>query len=402
MERVRQSKLAATASYSLVQAATWGIYAVLFSFSSNVLYDHGFSDGQISLMLGLCTVGAFCLQLVVAELVNRFPRVNMYKVLTGMGLLIFVCSLILLTLRSFPAVSVTAFALSCVVLQGIPACADALGMDAIEKGSEVSYSPARALGSLSYSIIAYTTGFLVRRFGTTMIPVMGMICGAALAAGTLSFHLTGEANLPVVHRPKQKTQRRKGFLKQYPRYAVFLLGVVFINLSQILISNFMYQIMLSKSGGPAEQGISTAISAMVEIPVMLLFPLMLSRVRCDRWLRLAGVGQLIKPLGILLATAPLGVYMAQTGQMLGYGLFVISSANYARMVVGKGESPRALGYLGAMKIAGSLIASTTGGFIIQQLGVQVMVGISAVSAMIGGTIFLLAVEKTEDAKAPRS
>lgn len=399
---MKQSKLASTASYSLVQGATWGIYAVLLSFSSNVLYDFGFSDGQISLMLGFCTVGAFCTQLLVAELVNRFSQAKMYKVLMGMGALILVCSMILLMLRSVPVVSIPAFALSCVVLQGIPACADALGMDAIEKGSATNYSLARALGSLSYSIIAYTTGFLVRRFGTPMIPVMGILCGAALAVGALSFHLTGERGLAVEHRPKQKAEHRKGFLKQYPRYAAFLVGVIFINMSQNLVSNFMYQIMLSKSGGPAEQGISTAISAMVEIPVMVLFPLMMSRVRCDRWLRLAGIGQMIKPLGILLATAPLGVYLSQGGQMLGYGLFVISSANYARLVVGKGESVRAQGYLGAMKIVGGLIASTTGGFICQQLGVPVLVSASAVSAIIGGTIFLLTVEKTKEIKASLS
>ena len=64
----------ATSAYILLQATAWSFYAIIMSFSSNVLRDFGFSDSRISLVLGLSTVGSFALQLILAELISRFRR----------------------------------------------------------------------------------------------------------------------------------------------------------------------------------------------------------------------------------------------------------------------------------------------------------------------------------------
>ena len=287
------------------------------------------------------------------------------------------------------SVAVAAFALACVIVHMTPTFANAMGMDAIARGSPTNYSLARGMGSLVYSILAYLTGMLVGKYGTSAIPVVGAACAAALIAATIWYHLAGERGLPEA-APKTEETKKAGFLKQYPKFAFFLVGAVFLHFSHNVLSNFMYQIMLSKHGGAGEQGTATAIAALVELPVMFGFPLMLRWMGSDKWVRLCGFGMAIKGLGLFLATTPYGVYAAQATQIIGYGLYAISSVNYASQVVGKGESVRAQSYLGSTTTVGALAALSTGGVICQHFGSQAMVLTSFACAMTGAVIILLA------------
>lgn len=379
----------ATAAYILLQAAAWSFYAVILSFSSNVLRGFGFSDSRISLLLGVSAAVSFLLQLAVAELVNRFPRLTISGAMTVLGAAMLLANGLMLK-RDLPApAAVAAFALACVIVHMTPTFANAMGMDAIERGSPTNYSLARGMGSLVYSILAYLTGMLVGKYGTPVIPVVGAACAAALIAATLWYHLAGERGLPEA-AAKAEEAKKAGFLKQYPKFAFFLVGAVFLHFSHNVLSNFMYQIMLSKHGGAGEQGTATAIAALVELPVMFGFPLMLRWMGSDKWVRLCGFGMAIKGLGLFLATTPYGVYAAQATQIIGYGLYAISSVNYASQVVGKGESVRAQSYLGSTTTVGALAALSTGGVICQHFGSQAMVLTSFACAMTGAVIILLA------------
>lgn len=379
----------ATAAYILLQAAAWSFYAVILSFSSNVLRGFGFSDSRISLLLGVSAAVSFLLQLAVAELVNHFPRLTISGAMTVLGTAMLLANGLMLK-RDLPApAAVAAFALACVIVHMTPTFANAMGMDAIERGSPTNYSLARGMGSLVYSILAYLTGMLVGKYGTPVIPVVGAVCAAALIAATLWYHLAGERGLPEA-APKTAEAKKAGFLKQYPKFAVFLVGAVFLHFSHNVLSNFMYQIMLSKHGGAGEQGTATAIAALVELPVMFGFPLMLRWMGSDKWVRLCGFGMAIKGLGLFLATTPYGVYAAQATQIIGYGLYAISSVNYAAQVVGKGESVRAQSYLGSTTTVGALAALSTGGVVCQHFGSQAMVLTSFACAMTGAVIILLA------------
>ena len=388
----------ATAAYILLQAAAWSFYAVILSFSSNVLRGFGFSDSQISILLGVSAAASFVLQLAIAELVNRFPSLSVSGAMTVLGTVMLLSNLVMLK-REIPATAaVAAFTLACVIVHMTPTFANAMGMDAIERGSPTNYSLARGMGSLVYSILAYHTGMLVGKYGTSAIPVVGAACAAALIAATVWYHWAGERGLPDA-APKATETKNAGFLKQYPKFAFFLVGAVFLHFSHNVLSNFMYQIMLSKNGGAGEQGTATAIAALVELPVMFGFPLMLRWMGSDKWVRLCGFGMAIKGLGLFLAATPYGVYAAQATQIIGYGLYAISSVNYAAQVVGKGESVRAQSYLGSTTTVGALAALSTGGVICQHFGSQVMVLTSFACAMTGAVIILLAAGGTKRAKS---
>lgn len=391
-----KQKYNATAAYTMLQIATWGFYAVILSFSSNVLYDFGFLDSQISILLGISTAVSFVMQLAAAELVSRRPGIRVFGIMAVLGCVMILGNLVV-WMPGMPAwLAIGAFAVACMILQMLPSLANAMGMDAIKRGSPTNYSIARGMGSLGYSVLAYVTGILVQSRGSRMVPVMGGACAVILTAAVVWYHFAGERGLPEPVKTPGTQTGGHGFLGQYPRFTVFLVGSVFLQFSHNLLSNFMYQIMLVKNGGAGEQGTATAICALVELPVMFFFPLLMRKIRCDKWVRFASLFITVKALGIFLAATPYGVYVAQATQMLGYGLYTISSVNYAEMVVGRGESVRAQSYLGATSTVGGLLASATGGIICQYFGAQIMVLVSLAAGLAGGITIALTAQKTKE------
>ncbi len=395
LENNRLKKWNATAAYAMLQIVCWGFYAVTLCFSSNVLYGFGFSDSQISLLLGVSTAISFVLQLVLAEVITRHPKIKVWGILVTLGITMLISNF-LVWLPNIPGfAAVGFFGIACMLMQTLPSWTNAIGMDAIKRGSPTNYSIARGIGSLGYSILAYTTGMLVRGRGYRMVPAVGGICALALVVAAIWYHFAGERNLAQEVQVQPKAGKKNGFLKQYPLFAVFLAGSVVLQFSHNLVSNFMYQIMLVKNGGAGEQGIASAICAFVELPVMFFFPLLMRKLRCDKWVRFASVFVAVKCIGILLSTTPMGIYAAQATQMLGYGLYTISSVNYAEMVVGRGESVRAQTYLGATCTVGNLMAMSTGGILCQHFGAQTMVMVSLIAALVGGGTILFTAEKTK-------
>jgi len=105
---------------------------------------------------------------------------------------------------------------------------------------------------------------------------------------------------------------------------------------------------------------------------------------------------LAKTLGLFFAGNPGGVYAAQATQALGYGLYAIASVTYAGQVMGKEEAVRAQSYLAATISAGSVVAMSTGGVLIQMLGVQAMLLVATGCALAGAIVVVLSAQKTEE------
>lgn len=394
---IDRKSASATFFYALLQISTWSFYAILMSFSGNVLRHFGFDDSHISLLMGMASLLALGGQLIIGELGGKYPNLKVSYILIGLGIVMLLGSLVVRFSPLPVFVSVIAYGLCCVIVHLVPHLANALGMDAIRRGSPTNYSLARATGSLGYSFFAYLTGTLVKSRGVMAVPLVAASSALILICSVFLYKRCAVDHLPEIapeEMPKKKKGRDGAFLRKYPRFALFLVGAVFLQIAHGLINNFMFQIMQHKNGTAAQQGIAAAICAFSEIPIMLSFPFLLRKLHCDRWLRIAAMCMLLKPLGTLLAGSPQTVYIAQATQLVGYGLYAISSVNYAELLVEKGESVQAQSYLGTSVTAGSLIALFSGGVLCQHLGVSAMIFISCACSLLGGLFVVFTAQKT--------
>ena len=386
--------LQANASYSVFHATMWGIHAVIMSFAANFLASQNLQDYQISIVLGLAAALSCVLQVVIGELVSRIPKLKLYMVTLIIGSIMFLSMGAMLL--DHPVAVVGGVTIACTLLQLVPGLCNSLGMDAVAHGAPVTYSIARGIGSLFYALSACFIGVLVDLKGEITIPLVSMILCLGLLGSVVWFHRCVECKLPQ-QDPQVKTGKEKsdGFLSKNPKFALFLLGAILLCISHMMLCTFMRNIVEAKNGSSTEQGIATGISAFVELPIMFGFVLISKKIRCDVLLRVAVVMFLAKSLGLYFADSPMGVYAAQATQMVGYGLYAITSVTYAGKIFGKKEAVRAQSYLAAAVPAGSVIAMSTGGVICQLFGVQTMILVTAACALAGALIILFCTEKAE-------
>lgn len=383
-----------TWSYALMQATTWSFYAIILAFSSNVLYELGFSDSRISLFLGFCTALSVAVQVISAELLNKVRTLGVHVVMVVFGILMLLAALLLLMPGLSRTVTVLSFGAVCMLLQTLPSLTNAIGMDTIRRGAGTNYSIARGMGSVGYSSTALLTGVLVRQSGVATVYMLTVGASVLLILSALWYHSATKGLQPPADTNTQESTRP--FFAAYPRFGIFLIGMAFICVSHGLLCNFMYQIILSRNGTAMEQGIATALSSLVELPVMFGFTWLLKKNRCDKWVKSAGFAMALKPILILLSGSPYGIYLAQATQSIGYGLWVIASVNYAERIVDAGESIRAQSYHGAITTVSTVVALSVGGVLIDYLGVQFMVTVSLVCSLLGAVIVLFATQKTDN------
>ena len=390
-ETKHMSRTRATIPYAMLHGALWALFAVISSYSSNFLYHYGFSDGQISLLLGAAMALAFVLSIGAAEAISRVPFIRTDRVMVLFGVLLMLCACGMMLWQNRAWAAVTCFTVSFLLLQTFPALANSLGMNAIEKGAPTVYGAARGTGSLANSVTAYAVGLLVGRRGISILPVFTVGLTVVFLLGVVLYHRLVECGGygPEKAPSAETAQREKGFLKKYPRFVLLMIGATLLCYSHNMISNFLLQVVTEKGGGPADQGAAAAAAAVSELPVMFLFPLMLKKWPGGRWMRLSVVFFAVKAAIAYFARTPEGVVLAQATQMLGFGLFNISSVAYAAEMVGSGEAVRAQSYLASTLTLGNLIAMSTGGVICQYFGVQVMLAAVGIMAVLGG-IFLAA------------
>lgn len=387
------NKTLCTFVYALVHFATWSFYAIILAFSSNVLYEFGFSDSAISLFMGAFTALSVVVQVTAGELLSKLRNLGVHRVLSAFGIVMLLCAGLLMMPGIHPVLAIAAFGINCMLLQTFPSLSNSMGMDSIRRGAPTNYSTARAVGSLGYSVTALITGSMVRQMGVSSVHLLTAAIAVMLIASVLWYHRcvgSQEAAEEAI-----STKDTTPFFSRYPRFGIFLAGMSLLCVSHGLLCNFMYQIMLSRSGEAMEQGIATSISSLVELPIMFGFPWLARKMRCDKWVRFAAFAMALKPLMILLAGGPVGIYFAQATQSIGYGLWVIGSVNYAERIVAKGESIRAQSYHGSVTTASTVVALSIGGVIIEHLGVQTMLAVSLTCSLLGAIVILFSAEKTE-------
>lgn len=378
-------KGSATASYALLQASLWGFYAVIVGYSSSFMYYHGFSDGQISIVLGITTALSCGAQLSLAELIARFEKLTVFKVLLALGAALLVCAGLMSARGAAPAV--LGLGMGLILLQVLPAMGNAIGMDSVAQGSPVNYDIARAVGSAGYSVLSLLTGLLVSRLGVGILWVLTLGDTLVFLGSVLWFHQAGE----IAPKQRLREKGKGGFLKSHPRFALVLLGSIVLMISHNLVCSFMLQIITHKGGGTSQQGIAVFISAMTELPVMFAFGWLLKKRDSGFWLGFSAAVFVLKPLLLFLAGNVWGVYAAQTTQMIGYAVYVMASAYYAGSATDPEDMVRAQSYMTAAIPIGSLIANSTGGFLCQYYTPQGMLLVSAAAAVIGGITVIIGI-----------
>ena len=375
-----------TARYALIQGLYWAIFCLMVGFASAFLLDRGFTNGQIGMILGLSYLFSALFQPVIGSIFSRHGiRLN-YGIACAY-LPVAALSLAVAVLPMGRAPLAAAMVILFTIQSMMQPSVNALHQCFETEGVQVNFGLARGVGSACYALASFGMGRLLARYSPEILP---WAYGAAVAALILVLLTTKTATGNASARVDSRGMSYADILRAHPHIALFLIGAGCMFLTYSFIDNFLLQILLSIGGTSANLGTAITLSAMTELPAMLIFSKFTQRGKGMRVFMICVWFWLAKDILTLLAPTPGALYMVQLLNFASCAVYVPGMMDYMRHALPEDQLLRGVTLAGTATTLGSLTAAVLGGWLMDLLGVRPALAVVQIFAIVGAVLLTLA------------
>ena len=278
-------------------------------------------------------------------------------------------------------------------MSGIMPILDARALEVT--GGQAGYAGFRVWGSASFIVAVVLTGWAIDGIGAR-----GMF---AVLVPTLI--ATAAVGLGIRSRPTAAPLARLTAIGAVLRNATLVrfLAVVLITWTSATTINAFFSIHLGEIGAPQSLvGIAWALGALVEVPIMLAFPLLLRRVGLDRLLVVGAVLFALRAAAIVVTRDPLVVTLSMLLHGGAFALFLVGGVMYVSRHAPAGAAATAQGLLVAIVFGlAQVVGPSVGGLLAESIGLQSTFGLAGIGSLAAvGVLAWVLSRASEPADAP--
>jgi PPP family 3-phenylpropionic acid transporter len=291
---------------------------------------------------------------------------------------------------------------------GLTPILDARALE-ISGPERTGYGPLRAWGSISYIVVSFATGAAIDAVGlgaafaitSTMLAITAVI-GATLVRRVAPIAAAPPVDVsaaPVPDRAAPPAGRRLGAvaavrLLWLGPLGLFITGawLTFMGLAGVMS---FYSLRYAELAAPASIiGLSAAIGAGVEVPIMLTFPRLAARFGAER-LVVAGAAIFTIRAFVAAVTADPIVLVVLAGiGGAGYACFIVGGVTYMSRHAPAGLAATAQGlFSGLANGLGQVVAGVGGGLIAGAAGITGLFGVAGVLGLAAAAVVAVAVAR---------
>jgi PPP family 3-phenylpropionic acid transporter len=282
-----------------------------------------------------------------------------------------------------PAAAALLAVLFWLAYSGVGPLLDARSLEIVAEDQH-SYSRLRAWGSGGFVVSVVACGLLIQSAGLRALFIV--LVGSLVVSAVLALGLPrGAAKVPLPRLTGLEKVLRSRVLLPF-------LPAVLIVWSANTAVNAFYSIYLTQIGAPASLvGLSWAIGAVVEIPLMLVFPQLARRFGVAPLVLAGGVLMVLRAAAVALVTDPILVSMTFLIHGAGFALLLVGGVTYVARHAPEGAAATAQGVLAGVAIGlPNGIGPGFGGPLAAAFGLNAMFGVAAVSASAGTALLVFA------------
>ena len=395
----RQKTIQYNLEYAVMNGLNWMLFCVTFTFAGIFLLGRGYSSTELGLILAAGNLLALPLQTLLADLADRSRRVTLLGLIVGMlaALLALAAACFLLPGKS-PALTV-AYTLSLAGTQGMQPLVNSFSFYLSGWGVPIQFGLCRAMGSVSYAAASLLLAGAAERLGVGAVPGAAGVLLVLFLLVMLVFYVQRRGAAPAAEVRAEtgagESVSLTAFFRKYPRYGLFLAGVALIFVGHSFINNFTIQLVENVGGGTEEMGRLGGVMAVLELPGMLGFGLLLRKVRCSSMMKLSMALFTVKVTLTWLAGSIPALYGATMFQVLTYALFIPGSVQYAQEVIAPEDAVKGQAFITSMLTLGTVASSLAGGRLTDLFGVSAAMLVFAAVSLVGSVLGIAGVEKTK-------
>lgn len=383
-----------TLNYVTIQIGMWAMYAPLMGYTSVFLLAKGFSNTQVGIISGLGCIISAVLQAIVSGYADKEKSKSVKTLLIMfVGLQIFLAVVLLALGNNFVLAIGIIFGSLISIMQLMVPLTNSIAMEMINQGKEINYGAARGTASMMYALLVNAMGIFAKGDNLSIVPIATILSASILLAGTVLFPF--KKAVRIADSGTESKTDTKPFLIKYPKIALFVLGAICAYVGHNLINVFLFQIVTLKGGTHVNMGICLSIAAVCEIPVMFGFAYMVAKRDSSVWVRVGGVGIMLKIILTLLVPDMVGLYVVQVCQLFGFATFVVATVYYANQAVEECDRVKGQAYMTMANTLGIVFASMLGGVLIDLCGTGGMMIVGSVITIIGCIMIFASTAKTK-------
>jgi PPP family 3-phenylpropionic acid transporter len=383
---------------AVVYIALFGALGTFFPYSSVFLASRGLELGAIGLLLALHSVVSLIVAPAWGALADRVGDVS--RVLLGASL-IAGAGAAALAFAHDPVGLAAALSLLAVGTGGMIPLSDTRAVELAGESRE-RFARARAWGSAAFIVASIATGWILSGRGPDALFVLYV--PLLVVTGIASWRLLGTNRVDGRRPARRVTSLRPASgiarLFRQPGLLALLIGVIFIWTAVGAVMAFISIHVVAQGADLAMIGLMWAVGAVVEIPIMLAFPLLARRVGSGRLLVLGALAFALRAAGWGLAGDPFVSLLVAPLGGIGFALFYVGLVSFVARSVPAEVQATAQGVFTGMTFSlGSVVGTVVAGFVAPIIGLPGLFLTAAVATALGTIVVAWAVDAARPATA---
>ncbi|MDO4165867.1 MAG: MFS transporter [Eubacteriales bacterium] len=360
------------AQFSLLQATSMFVVAVLSVFAIPLLTSQGFTAAEIGTLLAVKCAASIVLSPIYATLADRISGVVSNKIF----ICIFCLLGILITLVHLYVPLNFVGALFIFIGYGgsfscIAPFADSLSGQYVSHGVQIHYAFARGMGSLFWAIAGLVLGILTGFF--SFCTILWLQIFALTVCMIFTMAMKDPNKLQVVneeenHKHGQKPSSLREMLRENPFYTMYLTAMLLLMTGVNMTMNYMAYTVEGAGGSNMDLGINGFVLGFSEVFVGIYFAFFLRKLGIRRLLFVAMLGMTLRVAMLTVATNMAMVYIAQLFEMIGCMLWAGNVQLVTEVIPLKDRIKGQTMIATIQSGISALVSSLLGGFIMEQTG----------------------------------
>ena len=401
-----------TLRYTLINALYFSAFCTLHALAAVYLLANGFTNTEVGILLAVANITSALCQPLFAGIIDKQGWLTNRRYIFISAIMIMLGSILLMFAHDSKVVVFIVYALIYMIQFAYQPVVTALYFEYEKYGCKINFGLARGLGSASFAVTSAFIGGYVERSGVSVLLVVNVITmiltaiiiyffknpsentDSDLVSDEVSKEMDNESDDEVV----QAHNNILDFVKTYPAYAIFLIAVICFFFAHNMINDFMIQIIRSLGGAEKELGYSNFLQAILELPVMALFALILKKISAQKLLIISGIAFFIKILILIFATNMTMMYISQSCQLFAYALFVPAAAYYVNESMSEHDQVKGQAFVTSAITMGGVFSNLISGVILDNLGIKEMLMTGTIVAALGVIVIFYAMNKKSNSK----
>lgn len=372
--------------------STYWISLCAFSgFIAVYLSYYGFSNTLVGITASLIAFLTIVFQLTVSSFSDANPHIPLKRIILSVYLVI-LGLVAILALVPLPLVMMLfTYAIAGGLTSGMPGLYNAQVVQFINAGLPVNFGWPRGVSALMYALFALLLGNLLEHYqASILMPIC--ILGLVLAIIMVLImpeprQLAEDTAIPGLAMGHQRTTMKQ-LLAQSKPLRLFLLASIFMSMGLTNVLLFLPRVIESCGGSKGDLGLAMFIQAGIELPAMILCPILLKRVRARLILAVSVSAYLVKSMLLLLASSMSTIYAAMMLSILCFGLYGVASVFFVNDLVRPNEKVRAQTLVTASSAVANMAGSLGAGWIVDRFGITTLNLLSSLLLAVAASLMI--------------